>query len=182
MKPLAFVFVIAAASSAASSAAWAQEPPKAEDRAAIEACLKREADRPERCIGIVYQPCTDRPAEPNDAFPPGSTPGQERCAARERAVWQAMIDASLKALREGPAGQSPVQPYNRPPQTRLTHPVSGATLIDDMETAWETWRAKACDIEGLRYEGGTVARTIYATCSNRETARHALWLKAVEND
>lgn len=178
MKTLAFIVLVAAS----SGVAWAQEPPRPQDRAAIKDCLKQEADRPERCVGIIYRVCTEGPAQPNDQFPPGSTPGQEQCAAREQAVWQEMIDTSLKALREGPSGQAPVQPYNRPPETRLTHPISGAALIDDMEKAWETWRAKACDIEGLRYEGGTVARTIYATCSNRETARHALWLKAVEND
>jgi len=178
MKTLALVLLAAGA----SCAAWAQEPLRPEDRAAIGACLKQAADRPERCIGIVYQACIDAPPQPNDSFPPGSTPGQERCAVREQAVWQEMIDASLQAMRDSAAGQSPVQPYNRPAETRLTHPVSGATLIDDMENAWRIWRAKACDIEGLRYEGGTIARTIYATCSNRETARHALWLKAVEND
>jgi hypothetical protein len=162
--------------------AQAQEAPRAADRAAIDACLQKETDAPERCIGVVYHPCTERPPSDADQFPPGSTPGQEQCAARERAVWQEKVDASLVALRAGPLGQTIAQPYNRPAATPLARPEPGTAILDDMQRAWTLSRAKMCDTEALRYEGGTFARTVYATCLYAMTARHALWLKALQND
>ena len=163
--------------------AAAQEA-RASDRAAIDACLKtnERINRFDRCVGIVYHPCTERPPSDDDKFPPGSTPGQEECAAREAAVWQEKIDTSLKALRAGPLGQTEAKPYNRPKVTKLDHPVAGSVIIDDMQHAWEISRVKLCDVEAMRYEDGTFARTIYATCLYKAAARHALWLKDLEND
>ena len=163
-------------------AVHAQDKPRAEDRTAIDACLQREASEPQRCIGIVYKACTERPPTDDDKAPPGSTPGQENCAGREMAVWQEKIDTTLKELREGPLGQTVAQPWNRPAETKRNRAVPGTEIIDDMQRAWRSASARMCDMRTLRYEGGTFARTIYATCLYEETARHALWLWDVAND
>lgn len=163
-------------------AANAQTQPAAEDRAAIDACLQREATEPQHCIGIVYTPCAERPPSDKDDVPPGSTPGREQCAARETSVWEEKIDAALKTLREGPLGQTIALPENRASANKRTQPVPGTELIDDMGRSWLTTRAKMCDTRSRRYEGGTLARIVYATCINEETARHALWLLDLAND
>ena len=159
----------------------AQTAPRADDRAAIDACLKSEENAPQRCIGTVYKLCSNRPRS-DDAFSPGSTPGQENCAGRELAVWQAKIDAAVKALRDGPLGHNVAQPWNQPAENNRAHAVLGREIIDDMQRAWRSASAKMCDTRALRYEDGTFARTVYATCLYEETARHALWLQEVAND
>ena len=164
-----------------ASFAAARAAPRPVDRATIDVCLKKQAEA-EDCVGVVYKACTERPPSDADKAPPGSTPGQEDCAARESAVWQEKIDSALKALREGPLGQTEAKPSNRPAVSKLDHPVPGTQIIDDMQRTWEIWRAKMCDMRALRYEGGTFARTTYAICLYEEAARHALWLKDVEND
>ena len=164
-----------------ASVAAVQAAPRPVDRATIDVCLKKQTEA-EECIGVVYKACTERPPSDADAATPGSTPGQEDCAAREATVWQEKIDASLKALRQGPLGQTEAKPSNRPAVSKLDHPVPGTQIIDDMQRTWEIWRAKMCDMRALRYEGGTFARTTYAICLYEEAARHALWLKEVEDD
>lgn len=171
----------AAACALAALSAAAQAQPRPVDRAMIDVCLQKQ-DEAEECIGTLYKACTERPPSAADKASPGSTPGQEDCAAREAAVWQEKIDMSLKALRAGPIGTATAQPSNRPAANKRAGPVPGADIIDDMQRTWEIWRAKMCDTRALRYEGGTFARTTYAICLYEEAARHALWLKEVEND
>jgi uncharacterized protein YecT (DUF1311 family) len=163
-------------------AASAQPAVRPADRTAIDACLQREKETPERCIGIVYRSCSEAPQGPNDPVPPGSTAGRGDCAEREIAVWEAKIDASLTALRAGPLGRTVAQPWNRPDENKRAHAVPGTEIIDDMQRTWLVSRAKLCDTAAMRYEEGTFARVVYATCVNEETARHALWLMKLEND
>jgi len=152
------------------------------DRAAVAACLQKETEAPERCIGTVYKPCTDAPQGPDDRFPPGSTAGRGDCAQRETAVWFEIIDANLKQLREGPLGKTVAQPWNRPPQNNRDHAVPGTDIINDMQQNWITWRAKKCDTAAMQYEEGTLSRVIYGACIYEETGRQALWLKSLVED
>jgi hypothetical protein len=155
--------------------ASAQDAVRADDRAAIEACLQKETDAPERCIGTVDNACEKEPGT-------GTTPGIEDCASRERRVWQEMIEASLKRLNAGPLGATKAQPWNRPRENARKREVPGTEIIADMERTFVIWRAKMCDTTAMQAEGGTLARVIYAYCSYKETGRHALWLKALEAD
>ena len=152
--------------------ATAQDASPADDRAAIEACLAKEADAPEHCIGAVYNTCT---AEPSGS----TTAGMGVCAQRETAVWQIMMDESLKQLLTGPLGTTQAEPFNRPPENRRDRPVPGADIINDMQQTWLVWRAKMCDTAAMQYEGGSLSRVIYGSCIYEETARHALWLKSL---
>jgi hypothetical protein len=160
----------------------AQPAVRPADRAAIDTCLQREKDTPERCIGSLYRACAEAPQGPHDQVPPGSTAGRSDCAEREIAVWEAKIAASLKALRAGPLGLTVAQPWNRPTENKRAKAVPGTDIIDDMQRTWVLSRAKLCDTEALRYEEGTFSRVVYATCINEQTARHALWLMKLEND
>jgi uncharacterized protein YecT (DUF1311 family) len=66
--------------------------PDAADSAAVQSCIKSAADgsQRERCIGIIADPCADRP----DAQ---STADQVACAAREFAVWDDILNETYAA-------------------------------------------------------------------------------------
>ena len=146
-----------------------------DDRAAIEACLQSEKDNVERCIGTVYRPCSETREG-------STTSGMGECAGRETAVWSERMEASLAALMTGSLGQTDAQPYNRPNENRRDAPVKGTDILSDMQRTWVIWRAKKCDALAMQAEGGTLSRVIYGSCVYEETARHALWLKALLED
>jgi uncharacterized protein YecT (DUF1311 family) len=155
--------------------AAAQDASLPNDRAAIEGCLQKRTDAPERCIGIVYNACVDEPSS-------GTTVGMGECAHHETQVWQEMIDAHLQRLLAGPLGETQAEPHNRPTENKREHAVPGSDLIDDMQRTWLIWRAKMCDLLNLEYEGGSLARVVYGKCFYEETGRHALWLKALADE
>lgn len=155
--------------------AAAQNPPLAEDRAAIDACLKQNAEAPERCIGTVYKPCTDAPEG-------SSTAGMGACAGRETAVWQEKVEASFKQLLVGALGDIQAQPWNRPPENKRDKAVPGTDILNDMQATWRIWRAKKCDALSMQAEGGSLSRVLYGSCIYEETARHALWLASLVED
>ncbi|TMI99146.1 MAG: DUF1311 domain-containing protein [Alphaproteobacteria bacterium] len=146
-----------------------------DDRAAIEACLQSAKDNPEMCIGTIYRPCTDTREG-------GTTAGMGECAGRETAVWSERIEASLAALMAGSLGQTDAQPHNRPKENRRDGPVKGTDILRDMQATFLIWRAKKCDTLAMQAEGGSLSRVIYGLCTYEETARQALWLKALEQD
>ena len=79
---------------AALFAAAAQAQPTAPDTGAIKDCLKRqEAALGHACIGIVADPCIDAAG--------GDTAKRKACTERERAVWQAELEAALRGVRKG---------------------------------------------------------------------------------
>jgi len=157
--------------------ASAQDAVRANDRAAIEACLQKQTEAPERCIGTVAHACESEPSPDS-----GTTLAAERCGVRERLVWQEMVEASLKRLYSGPLGTIKAQPWNRPRENARKREVPGADIIADMERTFVIWRAKLCDTFAMQYEGGTASRVLYGDCVYKETGRHALWLKALEAD
>jgi uncharacterized protein YecT (DUF1311 family) len=174
-KPMRRVAAAAILFVALGVAAAAQSLPLAEDRAAIDACLQQEKDAPERCIGIVYKPCTDAPEG-------SSTAGMGDCASREKAVWDEKVDASFKQLLAGTLGQTAAEPWNRPPENKRDTKVPGTDILNDMQRTWRSWRAKKCDALSMQAEGGSLSRVLYGSCIYEETARHALWLAALVED
>jgi uncharacterized protein YecT (DUF1311 family) len=44
--------------------------------------------------------------------------------------------------------------------------------LEEMETAWQNFRDKWCELEADRYEGGTVQPLIFSTCFEAVTSRH----------
>ena len=148
--------------------ASAQNAVRPDDRTAIEACLQKQTDAPERCIGTVNSACEGEPGPDS-----GTTRAVALCGRRELLVWQEMVEASVARLKTGPLGTMKLQ---RPGEGL------GADIIADMERTFVIWRAKLCDTFAMQYEGGTASRVLYGDCVYKETGRHALWLKALEAD
>ncbi len=126
----------------------------AEDSSAVQSCIKsagNDRDQLERCIGVVANPCADKP----DAQ---STADQVACAARERAVWDDILNETFRRLRDG---------LDTRQKRRLR----------DMQRAWIESRDRTCDFYWDFYQG-TMASPMGAFCYNRETARRALFLLA----
>ena len=140
---------IACAVVAALFAGAAQAQPTAQDADAIKACLKRqEAALGHACIGIVADPCTEAAG--------GDAAKRKACADRERAVWQAELEAALRGVRKGGFKD-------------ITESVTQA------QKSWETSLRTLCPIFG-KIEPGTLPGDA-ATCTMVETANRALLLR-----
>lgn len=129
----------------------------ARDSAAVQSCIKSAGDdrqKLERCIGVVADPCADEP----DAQ---STADQVACAARERAVWDDILNETFRRLRDKLDAKQKI---------KLRH----------MQRAWIEARNRTCDFYWDFYQG-TMASPMSAFCYNRETARRALFLLAFLN-
>ncbi len=85
--------LVIAAALTVSTGAWAQAP-AANDRAAIDKCLDKASDAlGEACIGVVSGPCA--------AAADGDPAKTRICMTRERAVWEAQLEAALRRIRAG---------------------------------------------------------------------------------
>ncbi len=175
--PLTFLMLLPLAHPAAAA-----DKPRADDRAAIEICLQKQKDEPERCITAVFKPCTEAPRGPNDRYAHDSTAGQTDCFNREMAVWDTKMDESLKQVLAGPLGTITAKPEYRPAGNKRAHAVPGADIVNDMQRTWLAARAKQCDTESMFYEGGTFSSIVYGDCVLKETGRHVIWLLDVVND
>jgi hypothetical protein len=130
-------------------AVQAQPAATAQDRGAIKACLERqEAKLGHACIGIVADPCIA--AAEND-------PAKNKaCADRERAVWQAELEAALGGVRKGGFRE-------------ITEAVTQS------QKSWELSLRALCPIFG-KIDPGTLPGNA-ATCAMVETASRALLLR-----
>ena len=169
------MYALAIGTLLAAAQARAADAPRPADQRAIDACLAKAGETPERCIGIVYDPCTKTPEG-------GSTMGMGQCSGRELAVWDAMLNTSFQALLRSSLGDADAMPENRPPENRRSAPVKGADILRDMQRAWIAFHAKKCDAAAMQFEGGSASRVIYGDCNMRETARQALWLRELAKD
>jgi uncharacterized protein YecT (DUF1311 family) len=138
--------------------ALAQEKPDAKDAGAIEKCMKAKTARSwawEACIGTVSEPCVKKhPQEvPSEVI---------ACYARERAVWDDILNKSYQSLRKA---------LDDDQQTKLR----------DMQRAWITSRDKTC---GFLYDyfQGTMANPMIAACTSRATGMQALYLRGFADD
>jgi uncharacterized protein YecT (DUF1311 family) len=132
--------------------------PDARDSQAIQSCIKSargEAQRQERCIGIIADPCLKRPAA-------NSTAGQTERADRELAVWDDILNETFRRLRDKLDDEQ-------------------KTKLRDMQRAWIESRDRTCKFYWDYYQG-TMATPMSALCSNRETARRAMFLLGFLDD
>ena len=147
--PRPILVSVTAAVVAALFAGAAQAQPTVPDTGAIKACLKRqEAALGHACIGIVADPCTDAAG--------GDTAKRKACADRERAVWQAELEAALRGVRKGGSKD-------------ITESVTQA------QKSWESSLRTLGPIFG-KIEPGTLPGDA-ATCTMVETANRALLLR-----
>jgi uncharacterized protein YecT (DUF1311 family) len=148
-------------------AAYAQQKPTEQDRAAIAQCLakaKTTKAAPESCIGAVQGPCLDKPEGQ-------STFGMRDCANREAAIWDEQLNKGYKAVLKE-YGDADADGDNG-------KKLKGADLIRDAERAWLTSREKKCRVAGLQMAGGSGAGVLIDDCYLYETAHQAIWLNSL---
>ena len=141
----------------AASPALAKDRPDARASAAIQDCVKSKSatGMGETCIGIVSGPCLDKAADP-------STAGMVACVARERAVWDDILNETYNRLRAK---------LDDKQQQKLR----------DMQRAWIAARDATCGFYWDFYQG-TMASPMSAGCVNKETAERALFLLGFLNE
>ena len=141
----------------AASPALAKDKPDARAAAAIQDCVKSKSatGMGETCIGIVSGPCLDKAADP-------STAGMVACVARERAVWDDILNET----------------YNR---LRAKLDAKQQQKLRDMQRAWIAARDATCGFYWDFYQG-TMASPMSAGCVNKETAERALFLLGFLNE
>jgi uncharacterized protein YecT (DUF1311 family) len=153
------IVVMAALGVSAACAACADDPPDAKDLHAIQACLKGkgDADRDrESCIEVVAKPCSG----PDEA---AKAPSELiECLGREQLVWDQMLNQAFRELREG---------LDDKQRTRLR----------DMQRSWVDTRDRTCAFY-YDYFQGSMANPMMASCTNRETARRAIFLMGFADD
>jgi uncharacterized protein YecT (DUF1311 family) len=137
----------------AATAGWAEAAkPSVRDSAKVQSCIKSARGGPqreERCIGIIADPCLDRPQAQ-------STAGQVACADRELAVWDDILNETFRRLNNKLDEEQKVK-------------------LRDMQRAWIESRDRTCAFYWDFYQG-TMAHPMRAYCANRETARRAMFL------
>ncbi len=138
--------------------ASAQDKPNAKDSATIQNCIKTKTGRNwawENCIGLISEPCSKNET---------SMASSEviACYDRERAVWDDILNASFRHLRE-----------------RLDD--EQVRKLREMQRAWMTSRDKTCGFIYDYFEG-SMANPMMAACVSRETGRHALFLRGFADD
>jgi len=141
----------------AVSPALAKDKPDARAAAAIQDCVKSKSatGMGETCIGIVSGPCLDKAADP-------STAGMVACVARERAVWDDILNETYNRLRAK---------LDDKQQQKLRA----------MQRAWIAARDATCGFYWDFYQG-TMASPMSAGCVNKETAERALFLLGFLNE
>ena len=65
---------------------------------------------------------------------------------------------------------------------RLALAVLGAAALRDAQRAWIAFRDRACEVEGMRYEGGSIQPMIVAGCLERLTRARSEDLRLLAED
>lgn len=138
--------------------ALAQDKPSARDSATVQKCIKAKTGHNwawEACIGVVSEPCVknETAMKPSEII---------ACYARERAVWDDILNESFRVLR-GKLDDKQVQ------------------KLREMQRAWIASRDKSCAFLYDYFEG-SMANPMIAACQSRETGRRALFLLGFAND
>jgi uncharacterized protein YecT (DUF1311 family) len=153
------IVVMAVLAISLARAAGADDSPDPKDLEAVQACLKARGgaarDR-EICIEVVAKPCIgpDEPAKPPSAL--------IECFGREQLVWDQMLNQAFRTLRDG---------LDDKQRTRLRN----------MQRSWVATRDRTCAFY-YDYFQGSMANPMMASCTNRETARRAIFLIGFADD
>jgi uncharacterized protein YecT (DUF1311 family) len=159
---------------------------RAEDRAAVTACLAIAARAPKNdvasptgakvdpaawmehasknprltasnCVGVVSTPCLQEDQN-------GTTGNMAECVTREQRVWDERLNAAYKEWVKG----CPDKPGRKDDKS--------CAARRKLERAWIAYRDALCDLPFVE-QGGSFASVEYADCMLRETARQAIWIE-----
>jgi uncharacterized protein YecT (DUF1311 family) len=127
-----------------------------EDSATIQSCIaaaEKSEKKPFReCFGKVADPCLEKPEN-------ASTAAQSECIDRERAVWDAILNAEYAALLKMVV--APAKPKLR-----------------EAQRSWVKFREQDCVLAYHFFEGGTMSQPMVRNCHAQETARRAMDLRS----
>lgn len=139
-----------------AGAASAQEKLRADDSRAIQSCIKEKesTEGADRCIGLIANPCLDRPAGQ-------STQGQADCYRREHLVWDDILNETYRRLQGQFEGKLKTQ-------------------LRDVQRVWLEARKQQCGFYTDVIQGSLAIPT-GASCINTETARRAIYLLNILN-
>ncbi|MBK0328707.1 DUF1311 domain-containing protein [Rhodobacteraceae bacterium F11138] len=130
------------------------------------ACIAAAPDMPAKraCIGNAADACMQ-------ATPAGDTTvGMGGCLDRERAYWDAMLNANYQTARaQAKAADAEMQ------EIGATVPSMDAALRD-MQRNWIGYRDATCDYERSLWSNGTGAGPATLSCLMRLTGEQALYL------
>lgn len=136
--------------------AQSEQKTAAEDTATIQSCIaaaEKSEKRPFReCFGKVADPCLEKPENV-------STAAQGECIDRERAVWDAILNAEYATLLKTVV--APAKPKLR-----------------EAQRSWLRFREQDCVLAYHFFEGGTISQPMVRNCHARETARRAMDLRS----
>jgi uncharacterized protein YecT (DUF1311 family) len=141
-----------------ASPAMAQDKPAAKDSATIEKCVKTKTGRHwnwEKCIGLISEPCSKNEGS---MTPPEVT----ACADRERAVWDDILNASVRQLTAKLDAEQ-------------------VSKLREMQQAWIASRDKTCSFIYDYFEG-SMANPMIAHCMSRATGMQALFLRGFADE
>jgi uncharacterized protein YecT (DUF1311 family) len=148
--------VVFLVSGAAETGRTQDDKPTPQETAAVRTCAEKnqddvtEAER--QCLfNLVAEPCQEN----TDGGQ--STYGMAACFRREAFIWDDLLNANYKSLRD-----------DLDPQQ--------AARLRDMQRAWVASRDSTCAFYDAKIQG-TMAIPMAAACLSRETARRALLLK-----
>ncbi len=108
------------------------------------------------CVGIVAQPCLDKPQNQ-------TTHGMAGCVRREDLIWDSLLNDWY-----GMAGKA--------------LPKALRNELRKVQRAWIKWRDIKCGFERAKFEGGTMGIPISASCVMETTARRALELRGLVDE
>jgi uncharacterized protein YecT (DUF1311 family) len=134
------------------------EAPTPKDIQAVQTCLTAKGEHPsdrEACIDVVAKPCigNEGARAPSEII---------ACFDREQLVWNQLLNDAVGKLNDA---------FDEEQRTKLR----------DMQRSWQDTRERTCAFY-FNYFRGSMANPMMANCSNRETARRALFLLGFAED
>jgi len=154
MRTLALLIAVAVSACTTPTPAPSQAQSSAPDVAGCLAAAQPETRR--ACIGVASRRCMEAPGG-------DTTAGMVQCAQAETRQWELIRHRQIVALRA------------RESETQIA-------MLDAALTEHARWALANCSYEASRYEGGTLAHVVAATCMRDQTAELTLSLLARDDE
>jgi uncharacterized protein YecT (DUF1311 family) len=127
----------------------------ADDSGQIDSCIAERGDAAASCIGVIAQPCQERPGGE-------TTVGIVACLQQETAAWDALLNRYYTELRK-------------------TKAEPARTTLRDAQRAWIGWRDADCRFAYEQFGGGSLRQVAGAACLRDRTAERVLHLHGYLN-
>jgi uncharacterized protein YecT (DUF1311 family) len=132
------------------------------DTAAVKACLAEKSESPSACIGLISDPCQEKPEGQ-------TTDGAVACVGREEAAWDAILNERYKA--ELAASKETEDDLKQMPDVESAPVVAS---LKEAQRAWIAYRDAECTRRYNLYQSGTYRFDVHAACQRDLTAERAI--------